>query len=97
MWPRLAATDGVAVGGLDDRLLSAGSHERQSLRSLLEKLERFELPGDVGRMIYLALENAADEREEAAKARVRTARRIPALRNIVERATSALLPTRHGR
>ena len=42
-----------------------GPEEQRELKTLLDRLERFELPGDVGRMVFLALENAVDEREQA--------------------------------
>ena len=37
---------------------------RREMTALLDGLERSELPGDIGHMIYLALENAMDGREE---------------------------------
>ena len=43
--------------------------EQRELKALLDRLQQFELRGDVGRMIYLALENATDEREQKATLR----------------------------
>jgi len=64
---RTTAAAAVPTSALVLRLAQATApDERQELRSLLGGLERFELPGDVGRMVYLALENAADERAQAA-------------------------------
>lgn len=40
--------------------------EQRELKALLNRLQQFELRGDIGRMIYLALENATDEREQKA-------------------------------
>ena len=40
--------------------------EQRELKALLNRLQQFELRGDVGRMIFLALENATDEREQKA-------------------------------
>lgn len=51
------------------------AEERQKLKDLQERLDRFELHGDVGRMVFLAVENAADERDPTAAARGQAARR----------------------
>lgn len=49
--------------------------EQQKLKALQHGLDRFELHGDVGRMVYLALENASDEREPSTPPRAQPARR----------------------
>jgi hypothetical protein len=37
--------------------------ERRELETLINRLKQFELYGDVGRMVFLAVENAVDEKE----------------------------------
>lgn len=43
--------------------------EQRELKALQQSLNRFELNGDVGRMVFHAVENAAEERDPVALAR----------------------------
>ena len=70
--------------------------ERRKLKALLDRLERAELPGDVGHMVYLALENATDEREQAAAARAKAARRGRGLATRLKRLRDAFDRTLRG-
>jgi hypothetical protein len=50
--------------------------ERSELETLVMRLKQFELNGDVGRMVFLAVENAVDEKqcEDAARSSRRRTR-----------------------
>jgi uncharacterized protein (UPF0335 family) len=73
-----------------------GPDERQELKALLDRVERSELHGDVGRMIFLALENAADERDHEAAAQQVAASQNRLLINHVKRLLSDLSPDKRG-
>ena len=49
--------------------------EQQKLKALQHGLDGFELQGDVGRMVFLALENASDERQPSTSTQAPPARR----------------------
>lgn len=51
--------------------------ERRELELLINRLKQFELYGDVGRMVFLAVENAVDERQHDEAALVQPTRRGP--------------------
>lgn len=70
------------------------SDERFELQRLVDRLERAEVAGDVGRMVFLALENATDERELSAAAQLEAARRGRTPRPGIERLLDSLLPKR---
>jgi len=71
---------------------SAARDEARELRMLISNLERFELPGDVGRMIYLAIETAAAERAQAMKGQRRPVSRGHALQHAALRFLNVLRP-----
>jgi hypothetical protein len=73
-----------------------GPDERQELKALLDRVERSELHGDVGRMIFLALENAADERDHTAVPHPAGTSRSRELINHVKRLLSDLSPDKRG-
>jgi hypothetical protein len=94
--PRVVVISGnAALAGAPSNERSARpqwSDEQRELRALLNRLEDFELPGDVGRMIYLAIENATDEREQLAAGDVRAVGRSRTVMPGLKRLLAALLP-----
>jgi hypothetical protein len=70
------------------------SDERSELQVLVDRLERSELAGDVGRMVYLALENATDERQLMAAAQLEAARRHRSPKLRIKQLLDTLLPKR---
>ena len=48
--------------------------ERLELETLINRLKQFELYGDVGRMVFLAVENAVDEKDQDDAAQAKPAR-----------------------
>jgi predicted protein tyrosine phosphatase len=73
---------------------SVVSDERSELQVLVDRLERSEVAGDVGRMVFLALENATDERQLMAAAQLEAARRCQTPKPRIKQLLDTLLPKR---
>jgi hypothetical protein len=73
---------------------SVAPDERSELQRLADRLERSELAGDVGRMVFLALENATDERQQMAAAQLEAARRRQAPKRRIKQLLDTLLSKR---
>lgn len=67
---RVDVIDGVCVDGGARMTYD----EQRELKALQQSLNRFELNGDVGRMVFHAVENAADERDPVTLAREQAVR-----------------------
>lgn len=70
------------------------SDERFELQVLVDRLDRSEVAGDVGRMVFLALENAIDERQLMAAAQQESARRRQTRKPRIKQLLDTLLPRR---
>lgn len=80
--------------GVRKQVKPVASDERFELQMLMDRLDRAEVAGDVGRMVFLALENATDERQLTAAAQLEAARRRRTLKPRIEHLLDTLVPKR---